>query len=144
MILNRKITFVTFLLVCLVYLSCGSSSNKIAKDYIAISKRDTAFLNLSIYGDTFFGKMIVSKPGNVLDSGEIEGKVVGDTLLGSYLYRPYGARHYKRVPYVLLQKKDTLIQGHGLVSIYMGVPTYQMNSISFKNSKFVFFPQASK
>lgn len=95
-------------------------------------------LSLTYYEHSFYGKMKILKPGGVRDSGEVQGKIYGDTLLGDFSYQPFGAKHKKRIAYVLLNKTDSLIQGNGRPSDYLGVPFYLPESINFNSPKFIF------
>ena len=108
-------------------------------EYVAITNRDTAMLTLTYYEHSFYGKLKIFKPGKVIDSGEIQGNIYGDTLVGDFSYQPFGARHKKRRAYVLLNKTDSLIQGNGRESDYLGVPFYTPESINFNSPKFTFY-----
>ena len=95
-------------------------------------------LTLTLYEDIYYGKMKIIKPGKVVDSGEIQGKIYADTLIGDFFYKPFGAKHKKRKAYVLLNKTDSLIQGNGIGLDYLGVPFYVAESINFDSPKFIF------
>lgn len=136
------VLFSLFFLLSL-FMACETKSKLPGKEYISYAKSDTAYLYLVKYDKTFYGKLKVVKRGNVIDSGEVEGSIVNDQLLGSYLYRPHGDRYSKRNAFVLLDRSDSLILGSGIQSVYMGVPSYLPNSITFNNPKFVFKPVKS-
>lgn len=124
-------------LLALFFCSCTSHSTRI-EEYIAIYKRDTAYLTLHLYPNSYHGKMLVKGAGNFVEKGSIEGDIKGDTLLGSYLYKPYKAKFTKRRAFVLKRTESELLQGSGLESVYMGVPYYDPASINFEAVKFVF------
>lgn len=127
----------TLCLSILIFSSCHSSADKTEK-YIAIYKKDTAYLTLSIYNDTYHGKMIVKGMGDDKELGKVHGKIIGDTLVGDFLYTPYRSKYEKRKAFVLKREANTLIQGNGLEHVYMGIPYFSPASISFDNPKFVF------
>lgn len=120
--------------------SCGRNLNEVKNEYIAYSKRDTAYLTLTLAGDNFYGKLRIAGPGNVVDSGDVRGRIIRDTLLGDFYYRPYQAHLKKRKAYVLINQQDSLVQGRGVETVYMGIPSYMPNSISFDSAKYVFYP----
>lgn len=121
----------------ILFFACGSKPKE-ALEYMAISKRDTVQLRLNLYEDTFHGSMKILRPGNVIDSGSVEGKIQQDTLIGNFYYHPYGSKFKKRKALVLLKHKDSLTQGSGLESVYMGIPYYLPTSITFDSAGYVF------
>jgi len=133
----------SFVLLSLTMLSCSPKENNTVH-YIAVNKRDTARLELTLFDKTFFGKLKVFKPGNVVDSGDVQGNIRKDTLLGDVYYRPYGARNKIRRPFVLLKDGTSFIQGGGAESMYMGIPYYAEGTISFDSPKFVFRPDSMR
>lgn len=128
------------LLLSLLLISCGESTKQDERKaiYIAINGRDTAKLELTRYEKRFYGKMKITRPGRVIDSGEIEGNILKDTLLGNFFYLAHGWKNKKRNPIVLLLKDNQYIQGSGIRTNFMGVPHYVPSSISFKDPKFIY------
>lgn len=132
--------FIASLLLLCSLASCGKSgSNKSeTKKYTAVNNRDTASMSLTLYENEFYGKLMITKPGKVIDAGEIEGKIVGDTLIGNFFYTQHGWAHKKRKPLALLLKNGKYIQGTGLTSVFMGIPSFVPASISFESPTYVF------
>lgn len=127
--------------VFLVLLSSLVSCNKTkgtSTDYIAIRNRDTASLSLTRYGKRFFGKLIVYKPGAVIDSGEVRGDIINDSLIGDFHYLPFGAKHTKRRAFALRDSSGYLVRGYGIERVYMGIPYYVEGSITFRQDGFIF------
>lgn len=113
---------------------------KARRSYQAIHQRDTALLDLVITDRHFYGKYRLMHPGGASDVGDVTGKVIGDTLLGDFFYLSYGAKHKKRKAFALLRRDAYLIQGTGLQTVFMGVPSYLRESLDFDSVKFVFEP----
>lgn len=131
--INVSIVFLSILLLA----ACNAIPTQ-TEEYLAIYKRDTAYLSLHIYKNSYHGNLKVKGRGTDLEFGTIRGTIEGDTLIGDFLYKPYKAKLEKRKPFVLLRRDHVLIQGTGLEQVYMGVPYYSPNSIHFDNPKFVF------
>ena len=89
--------------------------------YQAVNGPDTAELTLNISGENFYGKYVVRKGWYTHRTGDVSDKIKGDTLVGDYLYKPYGGGEKKRMPFALLRKGDTLLVGNGVTSSYMGI-----------------------
>ncbi|SUJ09655.1 Uncharacterised protein [Sphingobacterium spiritivorum] len=98
-------------------------------------------MNLRLGEHNFYGKYRIVYPGNAIDSGEVKGKVINDTLMGDYRYKQYGWKEHKIRPFILLQKGDSLIQGTGMELMYLGVFYFAPASISFDSPRFVFYPE---
>lgn len=128
-----------FIFSLVMLYSCTSKNGKV-EEYEAIYKRDTAYLRLNIYGETYHGHLTIKKPSNITEKGEVEGKIIGDTLLGDYLYTPYKAKLKKRRALVFKREGGTLLQGFGLEKIFMGIPHFNPNSLHFDGAKFIFHP----
>lgn len=111
------------------------------RKYTATHKNIKAYMNLRLGEHTFYGKYRIVYPGNAIDSGEVKGKVINDTLMGDYRYKQYGWKENKIRPFVLLQKGDSLIQGTGMELMYLGVFYFAPASISFDSPRFVFYPE---
>ena len=135
-----QLFWVVYSIFCLM--SCNSERSKIQteKDFISIVDRDTSRLHLVLYKDRFHGKIIETKPGGYIVKGEINGKIMGDTLEGDNVYTPFKWANQKRAPIVLLKKGDSYLQGNGIVSIHLGIPHYMPGSISFENPKHTYLP----
>lgn len=128
----------TFLL--LILLSCDNQADKNEKFYIHIDGRDTARLRLVTFENRFYGEWTHSKGGVAPVVGEINGDIVGDTLIGDNHYRPYRWREKKRVPIALLKQGDNYIEGDGQRIEFMGVSTYIEQTISFDKPKKTYKP----
>jgi len=121
----------------LFFCSCNSTSSHTV-EYVAIYKRDTAYLTLQMYETSYHGTLEIHGRGTDKEFGSVQGNIEGDTLLGDFLYKPYKAKLEKRRPLVLLRRENTLIQGSGSEQVYMGISYYSPKSIHFDNPKFVF------
>ncbi|MCI0921226.1 hypothetical protein IP023_07660 [Sphingobacterium rhinopitheci] len=124
-------------IIVLLWSSCNTNVEK-AEEYVAIYKKDTAYLSLTIYKDTYHGNMRVKGVGKDTELGKVRGKIMGDTLIGDFIYTPYRTKYEKRKAFVLLRQGNILLQGNGLQHVYMGIPYYDPASISFDNPTFVF------
>lgn len=140
MLRNLKTKYFAIIATIFGLVACTSSEESTVH-YTAVSKRDTARLKLTLFEGTFYGKLVISKPGDVVDSGEVRGKIMQDTLLGDNYYRPYGAKQKKRRPFVLLHRKDAMVQGTGIQKVYLGIPYFEPGTIDFDSAKFVFYPE---
>ncbi|SMG52080.1 hypothetical protein [Sphingobacterium psychroaquaticum] len=135
--MKTRIVIATISIASLIS-SCHSDKNDHTVSYHAIYKRDTARLTLTRYKDTFYGKLNIHRAGNIIDSGEVQGKITKDTLTGDYYYRPHGTFRKKRRPLALLASGDSLIQGNGTEMEYMGIPYYAEGSIDFDSATFIY------
>lgn len=137
-ILKKGIIAVGFLV--LVF-SCVDA-NKQGKQfhYRAINDEDTALLQFTQLEDnSFFGQYEIRYGGVRKDSGEVRGIIVGDTIKGSFYYHPYGGGVLKRYPIALLKRKNKLLLGKGVISVYMGIPSFlKGDTIDYSNPQFVF------
>lgn len=125
-----------------------SSCEKVVENktsYISIKGKDTAFLIISTYKNRFYGTHKVYYGGKaIIDSGSVEGLVVGDTLRGKFRYTTYGG-NTKIDPIIFLQKQDELIQGRGIISSYMNIPYFMPQyPIKFDDSSFVYRPLSNR
>ncbi|MBG6235419.1 hypothetical protein IWX76_001987 [Pedobacter sp. CAN_A7] len=106
--------------------------------YIAINGADTARLNLVVKGTTFKGKCAISFNNKYTDSGEVRGRINGDTLLGDFHYLHYGSE-WKRIAIAFLKKDDKLVMGEGKQSVYLNIPFFRAGQpIRYDSVKFVF------
>lgn len=129
-----------YLAAILFTVSCQPGAiNFPAKHYRAVSKRDTAYLKLTKYDSHFYGHYTVKYGNSTKDSGEIRGKIIGDTLIGDYFYIPSSGGVKKRKPFALLHNGNTLRLGTGAVMSFMNIPYYSPNvPINYDSVKFVF------
>jgi hypothetical protein len=132
----NKIFFL--IIIFLVLHSCNNKENgSIRKFYKAYRGEDTAFLSMVYTKSYFTGEYEVRYGLLGKDSGAVRGKRIGDTLKGDFVYRSYGG-DIKRAPFVLLESKDKLKLGSGLVSTYMTIPFYVKGTLEFNDSNFIF------
>lgn len=140
----KKTTVLTLsfgMLFALLTVACQSDIPKEEyRNYTATHKNVKAYMNLRLGEKTFHGKYRIVFPGNAIDSGEVKGKVLNDTLMGDYRFKQYGWKEMKIRPFILLHKGDSLIQGTGMELLYLGVFYFAPESISFENPRFVFYP----
>ena len=131
------VLFIAILLGC----SHKKKLNENEKHYVHIDGRDTTRIRLIRFPDRFYGEMVNTKPGGYRVTGEISGNVKGDTLIGDYHYTPYKWKEKKRVPFAVLADGNNYLEGKGKVLIYMGIPYYVENTLSFQNPKRIFIPE---
>ncbi|MBV2228105.1 MAG: hypothetical protein KUL85_14700 [Sphingobacterium mizutaii] len=120
--------------------SCSESKQKdlIEKKLISYQGRDTVTIDLMLHQKRFVGKYTVNGPGDYLVTGEVEGEIKADTLLGSLYYTPFGWRDKKRKAFALLAKNDQYLSGKGTELIYMGIPYFVPNTVRFGPEKGVY------
>lgn len=118
--------------------SCESEGKK-QLFYQATTGKNNAILALNIDKDQFYGTYKVQYADDIIDSGQVRGVVLGDTLRGRFNYISYGGSQAVK-PFLLLKNGDTLKQGSGFVYTYMKIPYYLPKSIVFKASDFQFLP----
>lgn len=120
--------------------SCSESKQKdlIEKKLISYQGRDTVTIDLMLHQKRFVGKYTVNGPGDYLVTGEVEGEIKADTLLGSLYYTPFGWRDKKRKAFALLAKNDQYLSGKGTELIYMGIPYFVPNTVTFGPEKGVY------
>jgi len=127
------VLLLSFFMVC-----ChGNQSHVIeTKEFLSINGRDTTSVGLHISEKQFFGRYRVSRPGGYLVEGEISGEVEGDSLLGSLYYTPFKWKDKKRKAFALLKSGDDYIQGTGSEYIYMNIPYFKKETLSFNGIVF--------
>lgn len=139
---KRKIIVVSVLLsFCVLFFSCDNSiKNGKQLFYRGINDKDTAFLSfIKLEDNRFFGQYEIRYSGFHKDSGEVRGIIVGDTIKGSFYYSPYGGGVLKRYPIALLKRKNKLLLGKGIISVYMGIPSFLKGEpIDYSNPEFIF------
>lgn len=140
--IREKIIFASFLLVfCTIFLACADGKEKGKQFYYrGINQRDTAFLSFTKLEDNrFFGQYEIRYGLSRKDSGEVRGIISGDTIKGSFYYHPYGGGVLKRYPISLLKQNNKLLLGKGIISVYMGIPSFlKGDPIDYNNPHFVF------
>lgn len=131
--------------VCVVFsaivFSCADGNKKEKQFYYrAIKDKDTVFLNfIKLEDNRFYGQYEIRYGQSRKDSGEVRGIISGDTIKGSFYYQPYGGGVLKRYPIALLKRKKKLLLGKGVISVYMGIPSYlKGDPINYSNPEFVF------
>ena len=129
------------LVLCTLILSCKKSNEKeIEFSYRAVNDSDTALLRYTKLEDNrFFGQYEVIYGQFRKDSGEFRGIISGDTLKGSFYYTSYGGGVLKRYPVAMLKRGNKWLLGKGVISIYMGIPSFlKTEPIDYSNPEFVF------
>lgn len=106
-------------------------------ELMANVENDTSKLSITIDGSAFFGQMEKHYYRIGKDSGDVRGRIYGDTLKGDFHYRSYGG-DVKRVPFMLLKEAGGYRLGTGLVTTYMNLPMYVPGTLSFTDSDVVF------
>lgn len=139
-VLKRSKVLVGVVLAIIAF-GCADA-NKEGKQfhYQAVKGKDTALLNFAKLEDNkFYGQYEIRYGGSRKDSGEVRGIFSGDTIKGSFYYHPYGGGVLKRYPIALLKQKNKLLLGKGVISVYMGIPSYLKGEpIDYSNPEFVF------
>ncbi len=126
----RNLWFHFFML--LLILGCGENQHKRQSEtFVFNDGRDTISVILHAVGQTFQGSYTEHRPGGVLVTGEISGNVYQDTLQGSLYYTPYKGREKRRKAFALLKNKDHCILGKGASYIYMGIPYFKSETLTF-------------
>lgn len=107
--------------------------------YRAINKDDTANLNVILKDKEFYGQYEINYHGDFKDSGDVNGIVKGDTLLGTYHYQHYGIQEWYRIPIALLKKNHKLMMGVGSMEIYMNMTFFTKSiPIDYQHPMFIF------
>ncbi|HTG67120.1 MAG TPA: hypothetical protein VL859_12170 [Flavobacterium sp.] len=141
-VLKRKIAAIKILIVLsILFLSCDNSIRNGKQFYYrAVNDKDTALLSfIKLEDNRFFGQYEIRYGGVRKDSGELRGIISGDTIKGSFYYHPYGGGVLKRYPVALLKRKNKLLLGEGVISVYMGIPSFMKGEpIDYSDPEFVF------
>jgi hypothetical protein len=139
--MNQVIQLLMFNLFLLI-LSCGPPATDAQGEkvlYSAIDKTDTARLSIILTDKVFEGQYEISHDGIYKDSGDVNGVVKGDTLMGTFHYQSYGVEKWYRIPIALLKKDKQLIMGAGSMEIYMNMTFFSKKiPIDYQRPKFVF------
>lgn len=108
---------------------------------MATRNGDTAIATLHITSETFKGVLEINYNGAYIDSGDVKGRVKGDTLIGDYHFQHYGLRPWKRKPIAFLKKGNRLVMGTGTIQYTWGRIHFDArDSILFPDTNFVFKP----
>lgn len=131
-----------YIFFSLILIGCNSSNkaNQNEKHYIHIDGSDTSRLRLISYENRFYGEIVNTKGGVAPVTGQINGDIKGDTLIGDNHYKPYRWKEKKRVPIVLLKQENNYLEGNGQMIEVMGILTYVESSIKFDNPKKIYKP----
>lgn len=107
--------------------------------YLAINGKDTASLSLVITGTLFKGKYEINYHGSHKDSGDVKGRIKGDTLLGDYVFQHYGMEKWHRAPISLLKRNDQLVMGVGATETFLSKSYFRKGTvIDYDHVKFIF------
>ncbi|WP_342331225.1 hypothetical protein [Pedobacter sp. FW305-3-2-15-E-R2A2] len=107
--------------------------------YLAIKDRDTASLSLEITGTLFKGKYEINYHGSHKDSGDVKGRIKGDTLLGDYIFQHYGMEKWHRAPIALLKWEEKLVMGVGETETFLSKSYFRKGTvIDYDHVKFIF------
>jgi hypothetical protein len=138
----NKVIQLLMISLFLLILSCGHPAADTQGEkvlYSAIDKTDTARLNIILTDKVFEGQYEISHDGVYKDSGDVNGVVKGDTLMGTFHYQSYGVEKWYRIPIALLKKEKQLIMGTGSMEIYMNMTFFSKKMpIDYQHPKFVF------
>ncbi|ERJ58716.1 hypothetical protein [Sphingobacterium paucimobilis] len=120
------------LLLSLTSAACHEKGNNYQNEtYVYNDGRDTIAVALSLMDNVFHGSYEKNSPGGVVVTGDISGNIKGDTLLGSLYYTPYKGRNKQRKAFALLKQNNDYIIGNGTGYIYMGIPYFSVETLTF-------------
>lgn len=141
--------------VTAVVASCGNTETKkvaakiIGKQacYVAVSDKDTAFLNLNITeAGEVDGNLLIKYDGKDQNEGAVAGKFRGDTLFVDYTFSVGDTNKtvYKN-PLALLKKDSQMVLGVGQIETTLGRSYFvRGKAINFERGKFTFDPSDCK
>lgn len=136
----KKIIYISSLFTFLVFNSCNTKiENTLFYRAINPKTNDTAYLKLTETGNQFTGKYIIKYSDKSLDSGQVSGEIIKDTLKGRYKYVSKRNSKFTK-PIVFLKEGKNLKLGNGMVSYYAQIPFYANGTIQFPDSLFSFEP----
>lgn len=123
--------------ISFLYIGCSSpESNTLT--YQGINNKDTAYLTLNIKDNTFYGKYAIHGTSHIKKTGDIQGFVHEDTLIGDFYFKQYRTKIKKREPIALLKKDAQLIVGKGKYFFYIGIPYFDPKvPINYDNPEFI-------
>lgn len=128
---------ILFILIFIALASCQSDVTS-KKHFKATSTDTIALLDLTITNNRFYGNYKIKYSGDQF-SGQVRGEVLGDTLIGRFRYNTAKGT-FAVMPFVLLKKEDTYIQGTGVTWTYLNIPYLEKKSIQFKATNLHFIP----
>lgn len=135
--------------------SCGNTETKKVADkvvgkqtcYMAVSDKDTAFLNLNVTeAGQVVGNLLIKYDGKDKNDGTVAGKFSGDTLFVDYTFSIGDTNKtvYKN-PLALLKKDNQMVLGVGQIETTMGKSYFvRGKAINFERGKFTFDPTDCK
>jgi len=132
------------LCACLAIVLSGCNSDAVSDGgpkvlYRAVDKKDTASFKVYFTPKEFHGQFEINYAGVYKDSGDVNGIIKGDTLMGTFHYQSYGIEKWYRIPIALLKKDGRLIMGIGSMEIYMNMTFFTKSiPIDYQHPKFVF------
>jgi hypothetical protein len=137
-----SVQFFALFSILLLSILYGCNKEKKFKEkksfYRAVNGKDTAFLSISLTQTHFTGMYEIRYGTLGKDSGDIRGKISGDTLIGLYNYKTYGGNN-NIVPIALLRRGNKIMWGKGLAMSYMNIHYFSHDApIDYDNSEFVF------
>lgn len=142
---SKKAVVLFLMTIPVILFGCFSDAPKVIKAparYTAIKSLDTARLSIQIAPSTFKGVLQINYDQTYKDSGDVQGIVKGDTLIGDYSYKHYKLKLWKRKPIALLRKGDTLLMGEGIIKNTFGRIYFdQTVPIKYSDSGFVLIKQ---
>ena len=128
------------LLIVVFFVFGCTDAGKIERTLVSYQGNDTVSITLIQYRDKkdFYGTYHVAGPGNYVVTGSVQGEIKADTLIGTIYYTPFGWRDKKRRAFAMLASGNTYYQGDGIEMVYMGIPHFVPESLSFDRAKRVF------
>ena len=124
---------------CTTETESSVDKNAAQSNFRAINNNDTATLNITLNQKGFYGQLEINHRGLFKDSGDVNGVLKGDTLMGTFHYQSYGIDQKYRIPIALLKNKNQLIMGNGKMIIKMNMTFFAKEvPIDYKNPLFVF------
>ena len=117
--------------------SCNSGSNTTPAEvntknsattecYNSISDKDTIILSMTIRDGSVTGDLYYNLMEKDKNTGSIEGKMIGDTIVADYTFMSEGMQSIREV--VFLKKGNTLTQGFGAIEDINGKTVFKDRS----------------
>lgn len=140
-----KLAIQPFFYILIVAITSSSCANEPLHlhHYVAVKAKDTAVLHLLIEEKSFYGQLKITYSNGLIDSGEVSGQRLGDTLLGRFKY-DLNKPSQKIKPFVLLKDNENYKQGTGYSYTYFNIPYFAPNSIRFEADEFYYRPFTDK
>lgn len=132
-----------YILFAVTFLCLGCSSSEInTQTYHGVHQKDTAYLTLNIKDNTFYGKYAIHGSNHIKKSGDVQGFIHGDTLIGDFYFKQYRTKVKKREPIALLKRDHKLLVGKGKYYFYIGIPYFDANvPINYEDPTFILSKQ---